>query len=125
MDRGEGDDDPALMAEFRHNALNSRKDTVANAYSHPHADIRMRAENQPASQPGSNLIDFRATDHVPFTVAQEAEYAGSGDDGNPVLRQETSEHIPGEERAFRHHGSISPLHPLSVERQVVFDRTHG
>jgi hypothetical protein len=41
----------------------------------------MRPQEQSAGQPVTNLVEFFATDHIPFSITKQAKYTWSGDEG--------------------------------------------
>jgi hypothetical protein len=116
MDRSEGNDDPALTAHFSHNTLSPRKDAVPHSYPCSHGDEAMGPQEQSAGQPDANPVEFRAAYHVPFFLAQQAKYAGNGDDRTSVLRREAGKHISRKERPLHDCDAVGPLYTLAVER---------
>jgi hypothetical protein len=122
---GKSNDDPALLAQLRHDALDPGKDTIAHANARSNADVCMGTQRQAARQSIANLGQFFVANHVPFVVSKEVEHAGSGDDGDSVFGSEAREDISGEERPLGDHGSVSPLYALRVEREIIFDGTHN
>jgi hypothetical protein len=85
MDRGKGNDDLALMVQFRHRALGSRKNSVTDSDSRSDADALMGPQEQSTSQAVTNLVKYFATDHVSSFIAQQAKHTGSGDNRDPAL----------------------------------------
>jgi hypothetical protein len=85
----------------------------------------MGPHEQTAGQPVANPVEFRAAYHVPFSLAQQAKYAGNGDDGAPALRREAGKHIPRKERPLHDCDAVGPLYTLGVERQIVLRGAHN
>jgi hypothetical protein len=85
MDSRKGNNDLALMAQFHHDALSAGENAVTDSDSRPDADALMWPQEQSACQPVTNLVQFFATDHVPFFIAQKAKDAGRGDYSDPLL----------------------------------------
>ena len=55
------------------------------AAAHNCHDSLQQKRGQAACWAGANLAQFFSADHLPFFIAQEAQNAGRGDDGKPIL----------------------------------------
>ena len=94
MDCGKGNDDLALMAQFHHRALGSRKNSVTDSDSRSDADAWMGTQEQSACQAFTNFVEFFAADHVSFCIAEQTKDAGRGDNSNPLMGSEACKNIP-------------------------------